>query len=93
MPYDDLRSFVLDNVLENFIYKKEIIVNNEWTGGKVEQNLLLALINSLLSEEKEIILICGSFFIMSDSRKSLGYIEEEDPFELNELSGNIKFSI
>ena len=93
LSFEDLKGFSLEFALQNYIYDKNLIEENEWTKGSVELNLILALINSFFSREKEIIIICGSFFIMNDARKSLGYSEEEDPFELNEFSGNVKFSI
>lgn len=36
------------------------------------------------SSKQEIILICGSFFIMSEARKTLGIIEPSDFFDINE---------
>ena len=93
LPFEDLKGFAFENALDNYIYDKNLIVDNDWTKGSFQLNLLLALMNCSLSDEKEIIIICGSFFIMGDARKSLGFIEEEDPFELNELSGNVKFSL
>ena len=37
-----------------------------------------------LCKNNEIVLICGTFFIMKDIRKKLGYNDDIDPFELNE---------
>lgn len=34
------------------------------------------------------IIICGSFFIMQEARKSLGFNDETDVFELNEIIKN-----
>jgi len=43
--------------------------------------------------KNDIIIACGSFFIMKEVRESLGYIDEIDPFEMNELSTNLKFGV
>jgi hypothetical protein len=34
----------------------------------------------------EVVLIFGSFFLMNEARFTLGYKEESDPFELNEVN-------
>lgn len=42
-------------------------------------------LNSLIkeTEEGDVILICGSFFIMSDVREALGIEQEIDPPNIN----------
>lgn len=35
-------------------------------------------------EAKQIIVICGTFFIMSEARKALGIVEPRDPIDMNE---------
>lgn len=40
------------------------------------------IINS--NTDKEIVVICGSFFIMKDVRRFFGFKDECDPYELNE---------
>lgn len=92
MRYEELSNVVQDT-MNNFIYEKNIIYENEWTKGKVALNLLCCFIDSVISDKKEIILICGSFFIMSEARTSLGYLEERDPIELIEFDGNVKFGL
>jgi hypothetical protein len=37
-------------------------------------------------KSNDVVLICGSFFIMNEARFTLGYNEESDPFELNEVN-------
>jgi folylpolyglutamate synthase/dihydropteroate synthase len=58
--------------------------------GSIPATIIQAIDDSLLNkyskDDEEIILICGSFFIMSDARKLLGYEEETDPYILNELN-------
>ncbi len=39
----------------------------------------------------EVIVVCGSFFIMKEIRESLGYFDEVDLFDLNETTSNLKF--
>ena len=36
------------------------------------------------AKEKELIVICGTFFIMSEAKNALGIICEEDYIDLNE---------
>ena len=92
MPYEELRS-VIHDTMHNFISEKALIYENDWTKGKVSLNVLCSFIDSVLSDQQEIIVICGSFFLMSEARNSLGYLEERDPIELNEFDGSVKFSL
>lgn len=36
------------------------------------------------AEKRQILVICGTFYIMSESRRFLGFCERADPFDLNE---------
>ena len=92
MPYEELRS-VIHDTMHNFVCEKSLIYENEWTKGKVSLNVLCSFIDSVLSDQQEIIVICGSFFLMSEARNSLGYLEDRDPIELNEFDGSVKFGI
>jgi dihydrofolate synthase/folylpolyglutamate synthase len=85
--YDDLVKEVND-ILLNFDYDRRLIGWNKYSNGNINRTILDAI--DECNETDEIILICGSFFIMKDVRKSLGYKDEEDPVELNEVN-TIKF--
>ena len=60
-----------------------------------EYNIIKALLEANFNENKttkdEIIIVCGSFFLMKEVRETLGYKDEIDPFELNEMSTNLIF--
>lgn len=48
----------------------------------------ISTIKSIISEnidKNQIIVICGSFFVMSEARKCLGLIEETDLVDMNEI--------
>ena len=52
----------------------------------LEKNLAHAL--RLAAEKREVLIICGTFYIMAQVRAFLGIVEATDPFELNE--GSVK---
>ena len=95
LPFTDLKELVIDSALYNYQYDQNILVDNNWTKGAVNLNILHSIVNAIFSKNKEIIVICGSFFIMNEARLTLGYMDEEDPgrVELNELNGSVKFKI
>ena len=56
--------------------------NTKWTvkhDGNV-QRTILEVINE--SDNNDIILICGSFYIMADARKALGFSDCSDPISI-----------
>ena len=59
---------------------------------EINEALHKAKEESSLSQRETIFLICGTFFIMKDYRKLLGYNEEQDPLELNEIN-SVKFNL
>jgi len=65
-------------------------INNN--NGDVEKTIKQAVGDCINSGEKEILVICGSFFLMNEARHTLGYEEENDPFELNEIN-TLRFKI
>lgn len=75
----------------------DLIKENKNKFESFEYNLTKAIIEAennfgtLNCAKNEIIIACGSFFIMKEVRESLGYVDEVDPFEMNELSTNLKF--
>jgi len=56
-----------------------------WQGApdaKATDNIRQLIVDNK-SEKEEVVLICGSFFIMTDVRKTLGINEECDPSFVN----------
>ncbi|NGX42824.1 MAG: Folylpolyglutamate synthase [Chlamydiae bacterium] len=53
------------------------------THDSIQSCLSEALLQAKKQNQK--LLICGSFFIMSETRKSLGLKEPQDPFDMNEV--------
>jgi dihydrofolate synthase/folylpolyglutamate synthase len=91
MKYDELKDYMNDFLI-NFNYSSDIIEEND-LGGKVSENIIKAIVDSDRSANKdEIILICGSFFFMKEARYTLGYSDECDPYELNEINP-IRFNV
>jgi dihydrofolate synthase/folylpolyglutamate synthase len=92
-PYEELCE-ELETFLLNHNYDKDRLfrdLDNEYR--RTKQVILKALEESSLSKNKEeLILICGSFYFMSEARDTLGYSEEKDPVELNEINP-IKFRL
>lgn len=83
--YKDLQKIIKD-YLVNFNYDKNMIDDNKHQGN-VTRNIIKAIEDCISSENKEeIIVICGSFFLMGEARKTFGYADELDPYELNELN-------
>lgn len=50
----------------------------------LQSNLAKAI--ELSNRRKEVLVVCGSFFIMAPVRAYLGIVESTDPYELNELA-------
>jgi dihydrofolate synthase/folylpolyglutamate synthase len=85
MKYNELKNFIKD-LQGNYDYSTNLIEENH-LDGRVDQNILKAIDDSNNSVNRdEIILVCGSFFFMKDARYTLGYIDECDPYELNEIN-------
>jgi dihydrofolate synthase/folylpolyglutamate synthase len=84
----ELKTFLLNYSYENDLFYDFSSEKN--LNGSIPATIIQAIDDSLLNkyskDDEEIILICGSFFIMSDARKLLGYEEETDPYILNELN-------
>lgn len=59
-----------------------------FTAESIEQSMQQAL--NLAALHQEIVVVCGSFFIMAQIRAFLGIVEPSDPFELNEANLPIK---
>lgn len=51
-----------------------------------EETTPSAVANALAAANKQdqVVVVCGTFFIMKDARKALGIEEPQDPFEMNE---------
>ena len=91
-PYEELCE-ELETFLLNYNHDKEKLFRDldpeyrKRSKGLTKQVILKALEESHSSENKEeLILICGSFYFMSEARETLGYSEEKDPVELNEIN-------
>jgi dihydrofolate synthase/folylpolyglutamate synthase len=84
MKYADLKEYIL-NFLKGYSYSNDILEDND-LNGNVKENICKAIDDCSQSGNKdEIIIICGSFFLMKDARDTLGFEDESDPFELNEM--------
>lgn len=88
----------LDTFLSYYNYDKTLFrdlnyEHKKHNKGNVSRVILQALEDSNTSENKEeILLICGSFYLMNEARDTLGYLDEKDPVELNEMNP-IKFKV
>jgi dihydrofolate synthase/folylpolyglutamate synthase len=84
--YETLKN-ELQTWLLNFKYDIQMFpdLNNNMKSYKGEvKEAIEKCINEV--EDETIIIVCGTFFIMKDARKTFGYDEEEDPVELNEIN-------
>lgn len=66
--------------LENLKVTSESIIEHD----SIEKGVKEAIVESELHEQ--ILIICGSFFIMSQARHALGIKEDRDEFDMNERS-------
>jgi len=50
-----------------------------------EESVSAGVVNALTTagSKKEVVVVCGTFFIMAEARKALGIIEPQDPADLN----------
>ena len=77
-----------DSILDLAIaYDLGIFKSLDFSKSVLEANYL----NDDKYTKDEIIIICGSFFHMEEIREILGYKEEKDFCQLNEMSTKIKF--
>lgn len=75
MSCEDLyKEFVIQGVPEEQLF----------LANSIEDNLKMALKQAAI--RREVLVVCGTFFIMAPIRTYLGIIEPCDPYELNELS-------
>lgn len=77
------RSLICEDLYKEFSVQgtpdKQLFLANS-----IEDNLALALKEATL--HREVLVVCGTFFIMAPIRAYLGIVEPCDPYELNELS-------
>lgn len=96
MIKDDL-NYNLNEIYYHDEISDKIRLRTRKLKGDVEKTILDVLSNennnsTSETKYKDIIVICGSFFLMKEARTTLGYVDEEDPFELNEINP-LKFNV
>lgn len=69
--------FIVQDVSEEKLFLAETLENN------------LAEALRLATEKHEVLVVCGTFYIMAQVRAFLSIVEATDPFELNEGSGTL----
>jgi dihydrofolate synthase/folylpolyglutamate synthase len=90
---EELETFLLNYNYDKSLFRDLDYEHRKRNKGDVKKVILQAFEDSNQSDNREeILLICGSFYLMNEARDTLGYIEEKDPLELNEMNV-IKFSI
>ena len=68
----------IDQIIENIQKSDQFQIVFE---GNIEKTVSYVLQN----HKNQKIAICGSFYIMAEAKKALGFNEDIDAFELNEL--------
>jgi dihydrofolate synthase/folylpolyglutamate synthase len=81
------RALSCQDLYKEFI-AQEVPEDQLFLADTLEDNLDLAL--QMATQKHEILIICGTFYIMSQVRAFLGIVEATDPFELNEGSVAIR---
>ena len=81
IEYDELYRLINEFFL-NYNYNRNLIDKNDFKGD-VTKSILKALNDCY---NNEIVIICGTFFMMREARWTLGYKDEIDPYELNEIN-------
>jgi len=79
------------NELRAFLKEKGIPEDKIAVSSNISQSIQEALLHAY--EKQEVVIICGSFFIMGEARHALGIMEEQDPIDMNERSMRITTSI
>ncbi len=75
------RALSSENLYKEFILQ-EVPEEQLFLADTLEANLAMAL--QLATQKREILIVCGTFYIMAQVRAFLGIVEATDPFELNE---------
>jgi dihydrofolate synthase/folylpolyglutamate synthase len=59
-----------------------------------EESISAGILHALIEagEKKEVVIVCGTFFIMAEARKALGIIEPQDHADMNERSYSQTFT-
>lgn len=86
---EELKNWLLNFLYDKSLYKdlqdEEELRTSKYTGS-IKETIDLALKDCQNSSKENILVICGTFFIMKDARRILGFNEEDDPVELNEIN-------
>lgn len=75
------RALESEKLYAEFIHQG-ILKDKLFLADTIEDNLSLAL--ELAAQNGEILIVCGTFYIMAQVRAFFGFVEATDPFELNE---------
>jgi dihydrofolate synthase/folylpolyglutamate synthase len=67
--------------LKDALIKLKVSKNSISVYDKISEGVLEAIIKA---GEMELVIICGTFFIMGEARAALGIIEPHDEFDMNE---------
>jgi dihydrofolate synthase / folylpolyglutamate synthase len=86
---DELKSWLLNFLYDKSLYvdlqQEEELRSSKYTG-LINETIHRALKDCQNSDKENVLVICGTFFIMKDARRILGFKEEDDPVELNEIN-------